>query len=71
MKLGTAFLGGLVVANALNKAAMKWIWSDGDIPRQTRMNVLAQMDHLRLLRTEEEVQDEIIRRAKRVRKEKE
>lgn len=67
MTLKKAFFGGMIVASLLNKGAWKVILSDTDIGNQARKNAFAKMDHDRLLRLEDEVQTEIIRRTKKER----
>lgn len=64
MSKGAAFLAGWATANVVEQLVIKLAWSESSVGEEVRRRVIGRLDHDRLLRLEEEVQEEIIRRTK-------
>lgn len=60
----TAFALGWLGAASLNRAVMHVVRSDTNLGKECREKLLSRLDHNQLLRIEEEVQEELIRRSK-------
>lgn len=68
MKAKTAFMLGVFVSRAVSAAAWHVAQSETALGRECRRRLHAKRDHDQLLRLEEEVQEEIVRRSKANRK---